>query len=59
VGFQKIITNLKVHIFTTTPTFNGFTISNHDLKFFQCIDIAMCLLGDATMNKVMGDVVIN
>jgi hypothetical protein len=54
VGFQRIITNLKAHIFTMTPTFHGTSISNHDLKVVDCMDIEMGLLRNSTVNKVMG-----
>jgi hypothetical protein len=54
VGFQRIITNLQAHIFTMTPTFHGTSISNHDLKVIDGMDIAMGLLRNSSMNKVMG-----
>jgi hypothetical protein len=48
------MTNLQVHIFTMTPTFHGTTISNHDLKIIDYMDITQGLLSNVMMNKIMG-----
>jgi len=54
MGFQVILTNLESHIFTSSPTFHGTTIDNHDLKIIDGTDVTIDFLGNATMNKVMG-----
>jgi hypothetical protein len=40
-------------------TFHGTTIGNHDLKIIDSMDVPMSFLGNATMNKIMGDATIN
>ena len=59
MGFQVILVNLKLHIFTMSPTFHGTSIGNHDLKVVDCMDIAMGFLGNAAMNKIVGAATIN
>jgi hypothetical protein len=54
MGFQVILTNLKSHIFTSSPTFHGTTIGNHDLKIIDDTYVKIDFLGNAMMNKVMG-----
>jgi hypothetical protein len=54
MGFQVILTNLESHIFTSSPTFHGTTIGNHDLKIIDGTDVTIDFLGNAAMNKVMG-----
>jgi hypothetical protein len=54
-----ILTNLESHIFTSSPTFHGTTIGNHDLKIIDGIDVTIDFLGNAVMNKVMGATTIN
>jgi hypothetical protein len=49
-----ILTNLESHIFTSSPTFHGTTIGNHDLKIIDCTDVTIDFLGNTMMNKVMG-----
>jgi len=57
--FAMVLTNLHEHIFTTPPTFHGFTITNDDLKIVDYMDIAHGLLENVEMNKIMGDATIN
>jgi hypothetical protein len=57
--FQVVVTNLETHIFTTTSTFHGATVGNHDLEIIDGMDVAMSFLGNATMNKIMGASTIN
>ena len=59
MGFQRVITNLQVHIVTTTSTFHGPSICNHDLEVVYYMDITMCLLDDSVINKVMGATGVN
>jgi hypothetical protein len=59
MGFQVVVTNLEMHIFTTPSTFHGTTISNHDLEIIDGMDVAMSFLGNAEMNKIMGATTIN
>jgi hypothetical protein len=54
MGFQAILTNLESQIFTSSPTFHGTTIGNHDWKIIDDTDITIYFLGNAVMNKVMG-----
>jgi hypothetical protein len=54
-----VITNLETHIFAIPSTFHGATMRNHDLEIIDCMDIAMHLLGNAVMNKIMGASTIN
>jgi hypothetical protein len=54
-----VITYLETHIFTTPSTFHGSTIGNHDLEILDGMDVAMSFLGNAAMNKIMGDSTIN
>ena len=54
MGFKVILTNLESHIFTSSPTFHGTTIENHDLKIIDGTDVTIEFLGNATMNKIMG-----
>jgi hypothetical protein len=49
-----ILTNLESHIFTTSPTFHGTTIGNHDLKIIECTYVTIDFLGNVVINKVMG-----
>jgi hypothetical protein len=49
-----ILTNLESHSFTSSPTFHGTTIGNHDLKIIDDIDVIINFLGTVMMNKVMG-----
>jgi hypothetical protein len=51
--FHVVLTNLEMHIFTMPPKFHGLAIGNHDLKIINDTYIAISLLGDATMNKIM------
>jgi hypothetical protein len=37
-----------------SPTFNGISIGNHDLKIIDDIDATIDLFSNATMNKIMG-----
>jgi hypothetical protein len=57
--FHVVVTNLEMQIFTTTPTFHGTAISNHDLKFIDYSYIEISFLGNETMNKVMGASTVN
>jgi hypothetical protein len=59
MGFQVILTNLESHIFTSSPTFHGTTIRNHDLKIIDDTDVTIELLGNVVMNKVMGATVVH
>jgi hypothetical protein len=59
MGFQVVVTNLEMHIFTTPSTFHGTTIGNHDLEIIDGMDVAMSFLGNAAMNKIMGVSTIN
>jgi hypothetical protein len=54
MGFQVILIDLESHIFTSSPTFHGTTIENHDLKIIEYMDVTIDLFGNVTMNKVMG-----
>jgi hypothetical protein len=54
-----VLTNLEAHIFTTSPTFHGTAIGNHDLKIIDCMDIATDFLGHAVMKKIMGVATVN
>jgi hypothetical protein len=49
-----ILTNFESHIFTSSPTFHGTIIGNHDLKIIDYVDVTIDFLGNAAMNKVMG-----
>jgi hypothetical protein len=57
--FQVVVTNLETHIFTMPSTFHGPAIDNHDLEIIDCTNIAISLLGNAAMNKIMGASTIN
>ena len=59
MGFYVILTNLESHIFTLSPTFHGTTIDNHDLKIIDYTDVTIDFLGNATVNKVMGDIIVH
>ena len=59
MGFQVVVTNLEMHIFTTPSTFHGPTIGNHDLEIIDCTDIQISFLGNVMMNKIMGSSTIN
>jgi hypothetical protein len=52
--FHVILTNLESHIFTSSPTFHGTTIGNHDLKIIDDSNVTIDFLGNAAMNKFMG-----
>jgi hypothetical protein len=52
-GFQVILTNLELHIFTMSPTFHGTSIRNHDLKIIDGMDETIEFLGNVVMNKIM------
>jgi hypothetical protein len=54
MGFQVILINLRLHIFTSPPTFHGIAIGNHDLKIIDGTDVIIDFLGNVTMNKIMG-----
>jgi hypothetical protein len=45
---------LESHIFTSSPTFHGTTIGNHDLKIIEDTDVTIEFLGNVAMNKVVG-----
>jgi hypothetical protein len=57
--FQVILTNFEPHIFTTSPTFHGTSIGNHDLKIIDYTDITIDFLSNAVMNKIMGVSTVN
>jgi hypothetical protein len=59
MGFQVVVTNLEMHIFTTPSTFYGTTIGDHDLEIIDGMDVEMSFLGNAVMNKIMGVSTIN
>jgi hypothetical protein len=59
MGFQVILTNLESHIFTSSPTFHGTTIGNHDLKNIDNTNVTIDFLGNPAMNKVLGTIVIH
>jgi hypothetical protein len=40
-------------------TIHGTSTSNHDPKVVHYMDVAMCLLGDLVVNKVMGATTFN
>jgi hypothetical protein len=46
MGFQVILTNLESHIFTSSPTFHGTSIGNHDLKIIDGTDVEIDFLGN-------------
>jgi hypothetical protein len=52
--FQMILTNLEPQIFTSSPTFHGTSIGNHDLKIIDSMDVTINFLGNVAMNKIMG-----
>ena len=54
MAFQVILTNLESHIFTSSTTFHGTSIGNHDLKIIDGTNVTIDFLGNAVMNKVMG-----
>jgi hypothetical protein len=54
-----VVTDLEMHIFIAPSTFHGTTIGNHDLEIIDSMDVAMCFLGNAAMNKIMGASTIN
>jgi hypothetical protein len=54
-----VVTDLETHIFTSPSTFHGTTIDNHDLEIVDNMDVAMSFLGNAVMDKIMGDSTIN
>jgi hypothetical protein len=49
-----ILTNLESHIFTSSPSFHGTTIGNHDLKIIDWTDVTIDLLGNVMMDNVLG-----
>jgi hypothetical protein len=57
--FQVVLTSLKAQIFPTPPAFHVITIGNHALKIISCIDIAISLLDNVVMNKIIGVSIIN
>ena len=57
--FQVLLNNLEEHIYTTPPTFHGTTISNHQLKIVDYMDIVIDFFGNVAMNKIMGSSTIN
>ena len=59
MGFEVVVTYLETHIFTVPATFHRPTIGNHDLEIIDIMDVAMGLLGNAAMNKIMGASTIN
>jgi hypothetical protein len=59
MGFQVVVTNLEMHIFTMPSTFHGATIDNHDLEIIDIMDVATSFLGNAVTNKIMGATTIN
>jgi hypothetical protein len=59
MGFEVVVTDLEMHIFTTPSTFHGTTIGNHDLEIVDSMDVAMSFLGNAAMNKIMDASTIN
>ena len=59
MGFQVVVTNLEMYIFTMPSTFHGTTIGNHELEIIDGMDVAMSFLGNAAMNKIMGAATIN
>jgi hypothetical protein len=59
MGFQVVVTNLEMHIFTMPSTFHGTTIGNHDLEIIDSMDVAISFLGNAVVNKIMGATTIN
>ena len=59
MGFQVVVTNLEVHIFTMPSTFYGTTIGNYDLEIVDSMDVALSFLGNVAMNKIMGASTIN
>jgi hypothetical protein len=59
MGFQVILTNLEPHIFTSSPTFHGTSIGNHDLKIIIDTDVTIDFLGNVAMNKIMGSTTID
>jgi hypothetical protein len=54
MGFKVILTNLESHIFTSSFTFHGTIIRNHDLEIIDGTYVTIEFLGNATMNKIMG-----
>jgi hypothetical protein len=54
MGFQVILTNLEPHIFTTSPTFHGTSIGNHDLKIIDGTNVTNEFFGNVMINKIMG-----
>jgi hypothetical protein len=54
MGFEVVVIDFEMHIFTVPSTFHGTTIGNHDLEIVDSMDVAMSFLGNATMNKIMG-----
>jgi hypothetical protein len=54
-----MLTNLEPHIFTTSSTFHGPSIGNHDLKIIDCMDITIDFFENVAMNKIMGDTTVN
>jgi hypothetical protein len=56
---QVVLTNLSSNSFTTSPTFHGNSIGNHDLKIIDTMDIEIDFLGNAMMNKIMGAAIVN
>jgi hypothetical protein len=49
-----IPTNLEPHIFTSSPTFHGTFIGNHDLKIIDDTEVTIDFLGNEVMNKIVG-----
>jgi hypothetical protein len=59
MGFEVVVAYLEMHIFTMPTTFHRATIRNHDLEIVDSMDVAMGLLGNAAMNKIVGATTIN
>jgi hypothetical protein len=60
-SFESVVIPLLVdtHIFTTTTTFHGTIISNHNVDVFPSMDVVFCFLAYSSVNEVIGDTIVN
>ena len=56
--FKLVISNLKTNIFTPPTTFHGTNIGYHDLKIIDNMNIAIGLLGNEMMNKIVAATIV-
>jgi hypothetical protein len=57
--FQVVLSNLKTYILKFPTTFYGPSIGYHNFKIVGGMNIAIDFLGNAAVNKIMGDSTVN